>query len=66
LLNFDALTISTPSDQSMSARPRRMTSPIRKPVAASRPSIVWKVAARIGVGTTRGTDSINASTSLEE
>ena len=43
-----------------------MASPTRMPVAASSPIMVWKVAARSGVGTSRGTALISASTSPAE
>ncbi len=43
-----------------------MASPTRMPVAANRPIIVWNVAARRGVGMSRVTSAIRATTSASE
>jgi hypothetical protein len=66
LLNLEALTTRTSSAQSTSERLRAMASPTRMPVALSSPIMVRKVAARRGVGMTRGTAAIKASTSADE
>jgi hypothetical protein len=66
LLNFDARTTTTPSAQSMSSRSRAMVSPTRMPGPASRPIMVWNAAARNGVGTSRDTAFVSASTSPSE
>jgi hypothetical protein len=60
------LTTITASAQSMTLRSRAMVSPTRIPVAARSPIMVWKVAARSGVGTSRVTAAIKVSTSSEE
>ncbi len=65
LLNFDALTTKTPSTQSISPRSKRMASPTRMPVTASRPITARTVAARSGVGMVPAW-AINASMSSWE